>query len=757
MKSNEDYALLYAKTGWRVLPVHAFADGLCTCDDEQCHSPAKHPITTNGCKDATTDVETINRWWRETNGMANVAIATGNGLLVLDVDAKSDGLSSLAELERANGTLPLTPMVETGGGGRHYFFSCPAETSIGNRAAIVQGIDVRGEGGYVVAPPSLHASGSQYRWATPDDTPLAQVPYWLLELLAKPRTPSNNGAVVSTKLLTVPHDLVSDPGTPEGQRHTRLCQLVGVHLARGEAAEDVLALALAWSERCQPPIDFADVHRVVNDLSAMKPLAADEHDEAIESIPLPEARAWPALGNDALHGLAGEVVRTIEPHTEADAVAILVSLLVSVGNYVGRRAWYRVEGDRHHANLFACLVGDSSKARKGTSLGRTLTLWDDRNEWKEKRIVNGLSSGEGLKWAVRDAIEATEPVKEKGKVVGYQNVIKDPGVDDKRLLVVESEFAQVLKVAQREGNTVSPVLRQAWDSGTLRTLTRNDPAVATDAHISVLGHITRHELERLLSATDCSNGFANRFLWVAVKRSKLLPDGGGRIDLSSLRERLSKALCVTGEMSRSPACRDLWHSLYPKLSGDRPGIWGAVTSRAEAQTLRLSMVYALLDGTTTIDEPHLRAAHAVWKYAEASARLLFDDADALAPLEQAILEKVTATPGINRKGLHKALGGHVPARSMVDSLGKLVALGKARAETVSTGGRPSECWYPVVATAAVIATQRANEQSLSLALPIVDPSPTDNGTEAKDRSFARSVSSTEVLTEEEFDAEIAAM
>ena len=108
--------------------------------------------------------------------------------------------------------------------------------------------------------------------------------------------------------------------------------------------------------------------------------------------------------------------------------------------------------------------------------------------------MSGLSSGEGLKWAVRDAVEAHEPLKDRGRIVGFQPVIRDHGVADKRLLVIESEFAQALKVMEREGNTLSPTLRQAWDSGNLRTLTKNDPVVATDAHVSILGHITREEL-----------------------------------------------------------------------------------------------------------------------------------------------------------------------------------------------------------------------------------------------------------------------
>lgn len=107
----------------------------------------------------------------------------------------------------------------------------------------------------------------------------------------------------------------------------------------------------------------------------------------------------------------------------------------------------------------------------------------------------------------------------------YQDVIIDPGVKDKRLLVVEEEFASILKVIGRKENILSPVMRQAWDDGKLQVITKNSPACATDAHVSFVGHITKQELNRYLGTTECGNGFANRFLWVCVRRSKYLPEG----------------------------------------------------------------------------------------------------------------------------------------------------------------------------------------------------------------------------------------
>jgi hypothetical protein len=217
-------------------------------------------------------------------------------------------------------------------------------------------------------------------------------------------------------------------------------------------------------------------------------------------------RAWPVLPSVALQGLAGDVVRTIEPHSEADPAAILIQTLAAVGNMIGPGPHCLVESTRHALNLYAVLVGETSKGRKGTSWGHIERLCSRIEEqWARGRVTGGLSSAEGLISEVRDD---TDPPS------------------DRRLLIVQSEFASVLKVMQREGNNLSPLLRAAWDSGNLRTLVKHDPLKATGAHISIVGHITHPELLRYLSDTEQHNGFANRLLWCCIKRSKFLPEGG---------------------------------------------------------------------------------------------------------------------------------------------------------------------------------------------------------------------------------------
>jgi hypothetical protein len=351
--------------------------------------------------------------------------------------------------------------------------------------------------------------------------------------------------------------------------------------------------------------------------------------------------AWPKLPSEAAFvGLAGEWVRMLGPHTEADPVAVLIQYLVAFGNAVGRGPYVEVESDRHHANLFAVLVGESSKARKGTAWGRVRRLLESAApEWGTRCIASGLSSGEGLIWAVRDAVTREQPIKGNGRIVGYESVVTDAGVTDKRLLVVESELASALRVMAREGNTLSAVLRQAWETGNLRSLTKNSPAIATDAHISVVGHVTGGEVRRELTEIDMANGFANRFLWVAVRRSKALPEGG-RLDVAQVdafARRLSEIMGTArepGRIERDDEARAKWAEDYLELSEGRPGLLGAITSRAEAQVMRLSLLYALLAGRRVITIEDHEAGVAIWDYCERSARFVFGETVKTSPDEQ---------------------------------------------------------------------------------------------------------------------------
>jgi hypothetical protein len=175
-------ALDYAARGWLVLPLHSADDSRCSCGNADCGSVGKHPRLVNGLKGASVDPAVISGWWRRWPD-ANVGLVTGSksGLLALDVDVQHGGGRSLAELERTHGELPSTAETLTGGGGRHLFFSYPDAGARNTAGKLSAGIDIRGEGGYVVAPPSVHASGRAYKWTqAPNKTATAPPPDWLV-------------------------------------------------------------------------------------------------------------------------------------------------------------------------------------------------------------------------------------------------------------------------------------------------------------------------------------------------------------------------------------------------------------------------------------------------------------------------------------------------------------------------------------------------------------------------------------------------
>ena len=275
----------------------------------------------------------------------------------------------------------------------------------------------------------------------------------------------------------------------------------------------------------------------------------------------------------------------------------------------------------------------------------------------------------------------------------------DEGVTDKRLLVVENEFASVLRMTERPGNTLSAILRDAWDARTLQSMTKGSPARATGPHVTVIGHITTEELRRLLSATESANGFANRFLYVCARRRQLLPEGGRPIAWGALPEEIGDAVEAArdvGEVTRTPTARDIWGAAYPRLSASAPGLYGAVTGRAEAYALRLALVYALMDGAARIDTEHLDAALAVMEYCLAGARHIFDVATGNPVADRIEAALADAPSGLSRTDVHRVLGRNHAAAQVEAALGLLEADGRARRSERQTGGRAAEVWHAVL-------------------------------------------------------------
>lgn len=410
--------------------------------------------------------------------------------------------------------------------------------------------------------------------------------------------------------------------------------------------------------------------------------------------------AAPKLSRKALHGLAGDIVRAIEPHSEADPAAILIQTLVGFGNFVGRTAHFVAEADRHYTNLFTVVVGASSRGRKGSSWGHVRRLLEAVDMDWSGCIVSGLSSGEGLVHHVRD--DEFMPL-------------------DKRALVVEQEFASVLQVQKRESNTLSAMLRQAWDTGDLNVMRRNCPDKARGAHISIIGHITDAELKRCLQHTDAVNGYANRFLWVHARRSKKLPEGGyfHETDVAPFVRRLREAAGfarTVGEMKRDVGATALWREIYNDLDDEEAeGQVAAILSRAEAQIMRLACIYALLDRSAVVSRVHLEAAKAVWDYCDASARFIFGG-NVVSQKAQKLLNWLHefGEAGLDKTQMYAKFGKHIKRDELDALLKELNDAELGYPEILPTGGRNEEHWYAVEEVVRSCESDEFDEESQAL-------------------------------------------
>jgi hypothetical protein len=387
----------------------------------------------------------------------------------------------------------------------------------------------------------------------------------------------------------------------EGHRNTFLAGLAGYMRRKGLSAEEILpTLQEVNARRCLPPLPKAEVTATAQSMEKYSPHPLFSFNSFFRT----RGEEWPALDSRALSGLAGEVVETIEPFTEADPVALLLHFLAAFGCMVGPGPHCRVVHDRHPAKLFALLVGQTAKGRKGLSWGSIRRLIELAEPAFLERVVSGLSTGEGLV----SRLQSQE--------------------FDGRIFAIEPEFGGLLIHLKREGNILSPVLREAWDQGDLHVVTRKDPLDAVGTHVGLVGHVTMEELQSHLTHSQAACGFGNRMLFAMVRRSKALPEGAAppQAEMAKVAIQAKKSLNFAKRVDlvqRDEKAKELWASVYPELTEGRAGLYGAVTSRAEAQVLRLSLIYALLDRSRVITEEHLRSALALWAYCDASAAFVF--------------------------------------------------------------------------------------------------------------------------------------
>jgi hypothetical protein len=266
-------------------------------------------------------------------------------------------------------------------------------------------------------------------------------------------------------------------------------------------------------------------------------------------------------------------------------------------------------------------------------------------------------------------------------------------------LCAEGEFGAALRAFQRQGNTLSQIIRSAWDGTNLGPLVKHNRTFASNPHICLMAHITRHELISLLGNSDIFNGFANRFIWMAVRRGPVTasPKPMADADVQAIAKELARVIAYAhsrdggrAELVRSNSAEELWAHCYPELTQDRPGILGAVTDRMEAQVTRLSMVYAQLDGADLIEEKHLEAALTFGRYAVDSARHIFGGAEA-DPVAQRIIEALALGPK-TQNDIVGLFHGHLSKDKLGGVLGDLQSRDRIALTKQETGGRPRTVW-----------------------------------------------------------------
>jgi hypothetical protein len=396
------------------------------------------------------------------------------------------------------------------------------------------------------------------------------------------------------------------------------------------------------------------------------------------------ARPKPVPMRDAaFHGLAGKVVSLLEPVLESDRATILTNFLGCAGVLFQRSAHIPVVADKHYPVDFYLTVGNSATARKGTTLNAVLEVFERAQEGFKKRMLSGLSTGQGLIKAL------IEPAPEDAPADFLPKPIAES------VLIEVSEFAELLAVMRRDENTLSAVMRESWDGKALSVLTRNDPLRVENVSLGTIAHITRRELLDKLTATERANGFANRFLFVWTERAKLLPHGSAKgLNYNEVVMELNAALKAAqgrGTIERDSAADSLWCEEYPRLSVRGDSMIDALLSRAEAHVVRLSLLYALLDGSAEIQKVHLEAALAVWDYCEESVRYIFGDA--ADPEYKRIMRKLEDGPLTSGEIRRQVFADHQTSEWVEEKMVDLEQLRKVRRGTKELKTKTCVAWY----------------------------------------------------------------
>ena len=395
-------------------------------------------------------------------------------------------------------------------------------------------------------------------------------------------------------------------------------------------------------------------------------------------------RNAPRPHDDCLHGLVGDIARAGSDNTEANAFGVAASALAYLGVAVGRGPYMAIGDDWNHARPFFVHVGRSSRGRKGTAKKLVVSRIAKAVEALDSDLApqihtGGLSTREGLAVMIHD-----------GWTQGKEEVLP---INDKRLLAVEAEFANVLHQSKRNGNTLSAALRDCWDGICIKPAVKTNRVWASNPHVGILADVTPTELRDLMAARELTNGFANRFIffWAEGDKVNPFPKQTPKEKVAGLAEAVAEVLRFAGaarhvdrdthRMEFSTSAASLYARLYAGELRDRSAgerIAGLLDRRAP-MLLRLAMIFALTDKTFTIDVQHINAAMAWVRYWVDSVKFIFQsaldevEAAAVSDTAESIVKFLREKGKATRTDLtRQCFGGHVSKVQLDKALDELL-------------------------------------------------------------------------------------
>lgn len=668
------------RLGFAAFPVWGSSEGRCFCGDphdgkakhQGPDNVGKHPATVRGFQDATDDLGMI-RTFLSNPGTPNYGLNPPPGVLAIDVDGP-EGIARWTELERLYGQLPVTFTTLTANG-RHYFFRWPEQVGPMPTGQTFGYVTRRHDDGYIIGPGSVHPSGTVYdTLRQPSGMPydIAELPEkWALAAL-QARSKHSNGAIT-----------VGTPLPAVGGRHDWLRDRARHYRGLIEDPAVLRATMLAENARLPEPKSEADVDRAIGDVYEKFPLDPPEvveerverkltgEADELDLLSAPTSGAFPAAPDPvAFDGLLGELVDDLAAGTDASKVGLLGSLIAYAGALVpGSAYFHRV----HTSSPFIALVGESGIGRKGTAMNRVMDAMSNALEQStvHRVVMDGLNSGEGLVSAL---------------FYRREHYPQEPTVG----LVFEEEYATLMAARGRDGSTLDPKMRQAFDGGPMSNRKAGETKTVMPPYwLPALIAITPVELRTRLEPGALQSGSANRWLYLPVTRRLMDPTNEAPVfsrdhkqaiaDAHRAAQRVPPLLLVDAAVThRTTEYADFLPTAAFGLARD-------LTRRLAVIAFRVALVHALVERSAHVLPEHLDRAIALTEYARRGIAWVFGDTIGN-PDADLLFRHLTAAGRLRRNTITQGIIRDPIRRQK--AIDELLRLNLAQVVVVQTGGRP---------------------------------------------------------------------